>query len=175
MREDAPVISPDAHDKYDTVLVAVVNNWRDFAILCNEHWYRIPVQRVPRRAIGAPIIAFYHTRAFQDEKWAIHYCAEAQMWETVKRLDLFPDELSHPRAHNLYYKVHLGELRRLPHPIVSDKWRRITFIVTHWERLMQAREISELTHGNIWDEAMWKALRQIGLLAERFRHWLSNE
>ena len=80
--------------------------------------------------------------------------------------DLLPEEPQHPRANERYYKVHLDGLCRLPHPIVSRKWRRIAFIVTHWERLQVAYEISELLHGSVWEEHLWKALRKMGRLAE---------
>lgn len=153
-------------DRYATVLVAIMNNQRDFAIARDQHWYRIPLKRAPRRGINAPIIAFYQTKVFGDQKWSINYYAHVTSWEVVPRIQLFPDEAHHPRAHELYYKVHLGELRLLPHPITSSKWRRITFIVTHWGRLEAAHEINELLHGNIWEERLWKALRKIGRLAE---------
>ena len=153
-------------DQYTTVLVAIMNNPRDFAIARDQHWYRIPVKKAPKRGLDAPILAFFQTQAFPENKWSINYYTHAARWETVTRLQLLPDEVKHPRAAELYYKVHLGELRRLPQSIVSVKWRRVTFIVTHWGRLQQAREIGELLHGSIWEERLWRALRKIGRLAE---------
>lgn len=153
-------------DQYTTVLVAIMNNPRDFAIARDQHWYRIPLKKAPKRGVDAPILAFFQTKAFPEEKWSINYYTHAVRWETVTRLQLLPDEVKHPRADELYYKVHLGELRRLPQPIVSTKWRRITFIVTHWGRLQQARDVGELLHGSIWEERLWRALRRIGRLAE---------
>jgi hypothetical protein len=153
-------------NRYATVLVAIMNHPRDLAIARDQHWYRIPVAKVPERGVNAPILAFYQTKAFAEEKWSINYYAQAPTWEVVRRIDLLPEEPQHPRAHERYYKVHLDELCRLPHPIVSRKWRRIAFIVTHWERLQAAHEISELLHGTIWEEHLWKALRKMGRLAE---------
>ena len=153
-------------DHYATVLVAIMNNPRDFDIARDQHWYRIPVRRAPKRGVDAPILAFYQTKAFGEEKWSINYYAHTTRWEIVPRVQLLPEEARHPRADELYHKVHLGELRRLPCPIVSRKWRRIAFIVTHWGRLEQAREISELLHGSIWEQRLWRALRKIGRLAE---------
>jgi len=153
-------------DQYTTVLVAIMNSPRDFAIARDQHWYRIPVKKAPKRGVDAPIMAFFQTKAFGEEKWSVNYYAHAARWEIVTRLQLLPEEVRHPRADELYYKVHLGELRRLPRPIVSSKWRRITFIVTHWGRLRQAHEIKELLHGSIWEERLWRALRRIGRLAE---------
>ena len=159
---------------YTTVLVAIINNQRDFAIARDEHWYRIPVKRAPARATGAPVLAFYQTKVFGPEAWAINYWARAWRWEVVKRIELLPDELSHPRAHDDYYKIHLEQLERLPHPIVSRKWRRITFIVTTWERLMRAREVHELLHGDIWEERLYRALRKMGIVAEGRVNWESG-
>ncbi len=153
-------------NRYATVLVAIMSNPRDLAIARDQHWYRIPVDKAPQRGIHAPILAFYQTKAFGDERWSINYYAHAAAWETVRRIDLLPAEVDHPRATDPYYKVHLGELHRLPHSISSRKWRRITFIVTHWERLQVAREVSELLHGTIWEERLWTALRKMGRLAE---------
>jgi hypothetical protein len=42
----------------------------------------------------------------------------------------------------------------------------VTFIVTHWGRLESAYEVSELLHGSIWEERLWRALRKLGRLAE---------
>jgi len=156
---------------YATVLVAIVNNLRDFAIARDEHWYRIPVKRAPTRAINAPVLAFYQTRVFGEEAWAINYWAEAREWEIVKRVELLPEEASHPRAQEEYYRIRLGELVRLSHPIVSEKWRRITFIITTLERLMRAREVTELLHGDIWEERLYRALRKMGVVAEGRVNW----
>jgi hypothetical protein len=153
-------------DRYATVLVAIINKQRDLDIACDQHWYRIPVKRAPKRGINAPILAFYQTKEFGEQKWSINYYAHTTAWEMVPRNQLLPDEPQHPRAHELYYRVRLGELRRLPHPIISRKWRRVAFIVTHWARLEEAQEISELLHGSIWEERLWRALRKLGRLAE---------
>ena len=153
-------------DKYATVLVAIVNNQRDLEIAREQHWYRIPVERLPRQGMDAAFLAFYQTRVFGPEKWSINYYAPTVHWEIVRRLEILPEERDHPRARELYYKVHLGDVQRLPRPIVSAKWRRITFIVTHWERLQTVTEIGELRHGTIWEERLWRALRRVGRLAE---------
>jgi hypothetical protein len=153
-------------NRYSTVLVAILNSPRDLAIARDLHWYRIPLRRAPQRGVNAPILAFYQTRAFEAQQWSINYYAFATAWETVPRIQLLPEEPQHPRAQELYHKVTLSDLYPLPHPIVSHKWRRISFIVTHWERLQTAHEINELLHGSIWEERLWQALRKMGRLAE---------
>jgi len=153
-------------ERYATVLVVLLNNERDLVIARDQHWYRIPFKHVPKRGVNAPILAFYQTKAFDEGKWSILYYAHATAWNVAPRIRLFPDEPNHPRANELYYQVLLKELRTLPHPIVSRKWRRFTFIVTHWARLEAAYEVSELLHGSIWEERLWRALRRMGRVAE---------
>jgi hypothetical protein len=160
-------------DRYTTVLVAVMNQPRDWDIVREKHWYRIPVKTAPQRGVGAPILAFYQTSAFGDEKWAIRYFGRTTHWDTATRAQLLPEEASHPRAQEKYYQVHLGELERLAHPIPSARWKRVTFIVTHWARLESAQDVSDLLHGTIWEERLWRALRKLGRLAEedQFDDW----
>ncbi len=152
---------------YTTVLVALLKEPRDLDIARDEHWYRIPVRRLPRRAVGAPILAFYQPKAFGQERWAVRYYALAQRWAEARRIDLLPGEPDHPRAHEPYYQVWLGPLQTLPRPIASRRWRRVTFIVTHWQRLLEAEAVEDLQHGSVWDESLWQAMRNLGYLAER--------
>jgi hypothetical protein len=62
----------------------------------------------------------------------------------VARRDLLPSEPDHPRAGQWYYKLQLGPLEHKLPPIVSTRWRRVTFIVTSGDRFMQAVEINDL-------------------------------
>ncbi len=153
-------------DRYAAVLVVLMNSPRDWTIVQQQHWYRIPVAKAPKRGVGAPLLAFYQTSQFGNEKWSVRYFARTTAWETAHRIELLPDEPLHPHAQDLYYKVGLSSLKPLPHPIVSTKWKRITFIVTHWARLEAAQEVNDLLHGTIWEERLWRALRKLGRLAE---------
>lgn len=153
-------------DRYATVLVALINNPRDLTIAREQHWYRIPIRHTPKRGINAPILAFYQTKIFGEQSCSINYYAYTNTWDIVPRVQLLPDEPFHPRAHDLYYRVTLSELRSLPHSIVSKHWHRVTFVVTHWGRLASSHELGELLHGTIWEERLWRALRKMGRLAE---------
>jgi hypothetical protein len=137
------MIEPDAR-----VLVCLLNKPRDLEIARWDHWYRIPVKHAPTDYL-ADIIAFYLTSAFGDERWAIHEYAEVRGHELVKRIDLFPDQPDHLHANDLYYKMQLGPLQRLPRPIPSLKWRRIAFIQTTGDRFLNALEVSELVEGKL--------------------------
>jgi hypothetical protein len=92
----------------DRVLVAIMNNRRDFDIAQDKGWYRIPVLYAPESATEAAVLAFYFTRAFDEEKWAIHWYAPVRGHELAHRYDLFPDEADHPRANEMYYKMQIG-------------------------------------------------------------------
>ncbi len=148
------------------VLVAVMNDRRDFEIARDKGWYRIPLKRAPRR-VGADYLAFYQTKAFGNEKWAINYYAPTRRYRLVTRAELLPEEADHPRAAEQYYKIEIGPLQRLPRPIPSKRLRRITFIPTTLERLLQAEEINDLWDRGSREDRLWEALKREGLEAER--------
>ena len=133
----------DMLEAADRVLICMINRPRDLEIVRWDHWYRIPVKHAPKEYL-ADVLAFYLTAPFGDEKWAIHEYARVRGHEMVRRVDLFPDQPKHPRAEELYYQIQLHPLQRLPRPIPSLKWRRVTFVQTSGDRLMHALEMSEL-------------------------------
>ena len=147
--------------KDDLVLVALINNQRDFARARDEHWYRIPLRHAPRRAIGVTWIAFYQAKAFGDEKWAINYYAAALAWDIVTRRDLIPSEPNHARAADEYYRISLGPLASLPHAIPASTWRRITFLLTHWAQIERAWDVSDLLEANVLERGLWRALEKM--------------
>jgi very-short-patch-repair endonuclease len=151
----------------DIVLVAVMTSPRDMDIARQQGWYRIPVKHAPPAAVGAPYLAFYQTKAFGPERWSVNYYAPAAGWETVTRLELFPQEPTHPHAAQKYYKVSLQPLVALPQPVTSKKLRRLAFIVTRWALLERAGEINDLFHGNELEERLWRVLKRAGIPAER--------
>ncbi len=152
-------------DRYDLVLVAVVKSRQDLERAAQEGWYRIPMAHLPSRAGAARFIAFYlPAGAFGQEGGAVRYLAAIRSWEVCHRRDLIPEEPEHPHADALYYRLNLGPLERLAPPIRCGRWKRVAFILTHWERLHQAEELRDLLHGSIWQERLWSALRQAGIL-----------
>jgi hypothetical protein len=117
--------------------------------------------------VGADYLAFYQTKAFDDEKWAINYYASTRRYRPVTRAELLPEEANHPRAAEQYYKVEIGPLQRLPRPIPSKRLRRITFIPTSLERLLKAEEINDLWDRGSREDRLWEAFKQEGIEAER--------
>ncbi len=149
----------------DRVLVAIMNNRRDFEIAQNEGWYRIPQKYAPQSTTEAAVLAFYFTKAFDEEKWSIHWYGPVRGHELVRRRDLFPDEPDHPRAQEVYYKLQLGPLMQLERPIPSLRWRRITFIETSWDRFTAAEEINDLYASGA--DGLFVTLKDAGFWPER--------
>ena len=152
-------------DDLSPVLVVLLNNARDLARARDEGWYRIPVRRAPSR-LGADYLAFYQTRAFGDEAYTVQYLAAVRRVHVLPRARLLPDEPDHPRAHEDYYKIEIGPLERLPHPVPSRALRRITFIPTTLGQLLTAEEINDLWWRDDPQQRLWLALREAGLPVE---------
>jgi hypothetical protein len=151
----------------DRVLVAYMSDPADFALTQNEGWYRVPQRHAPK-GIYAEYFAFYFGRRFGPEKWAIHYYARRLGHELMPRRLLFPDQPDHPRADDPYYKVQLAPLQRLERPIISLRWRRITFLHTTWDRFQDATEINDLfLDGGDYVNRVVAALKERGIQAER--------
>lgn len=149
----------------DRVLVAVMNNRRDFELACDEGWYRIPARHAPPSTTEAAVLAFYFTRAFGEEKWAIHWYAPVRGHELALRRHLLPNEPDHPHADESYYKLQLGPLMRLEHPIYSLRWRRITFLESSWDRFTAAEEINDLYISGA--DGLFVTLKEAGFWPER--------
>ena len=151
----------------DRVLVAYVPRPSDFEIIRTEGWYRIPQRHAPK-GLSAEYLAFYFGSQFGQEKWAIHYYARRSGDELVRRRDLLPDQPDHPRADDIYYKVQLEELQKLARPILSLRWRRITFVHTTWDRFQDASEINDLfIEGGPYVDRLYATLKERGIHAER--------
>lgn len=151
----------------DRVLVATMPDPSDFILAQQEGWYRIPQQHAPK-GLYAEYIAFYFGQRFGDMKWAIHYYARRQGHELTTRTMLFPDQREHPRANDYYYKVQLGPLQKLERPIVSLRWRRVTFVHTTWDRFQDATELNDLfIDGGDYVDRLYATLKERGLHPER--------
>ncbi len=148
-------------------LVGIVTRKKDWQSIFEQHWYRIPVRTAPEGLDKVRFLAFYQTKPFGVEKWAVNYYAEVKSVRQVRRVELLPDEPNHARADQTYYKLELGEVRPLPHPIPSRCWRRIVFIPTTLERLHRAQEINDLFCTSPIEDVLYSAAREAGLEVER--------
>lgn len=143
----------------DLILVAVLNNPRDLEIARLLGWYRIPLRSAPK-VIAVDYLAFYQTAAFQEKKWQIEYLAPVEGHELTTRKELIRDEPDHPHASHEYYKIQLGALQPLSKPIPAAKWRRVTFLYTTGEYLLNAHTISDLVVRTEERPVLWQALRE---------------
>lgn len=156
------LLSPSA-----LVLVAVINQPRDLEIARLLGWYRIPLARAPK-VVAVDYLAFYQTAAFGDEKWRIQTIAPVLGHELTTRAELLRDEADHPRAQAMYYKLQLGPLQSLPRPILAKNWRRITFLYTTGEYLLNAETVNDLVIEDEERQILWQALRDRASLAQQY-------
>lgn len=149
-------------DPDDLVLVAIVKARRDLEIARMLGWYRIPLQSAPK-TVRVDWLAFYQTGAFGNERWSVRYVAPVRGFELTTRSDLLRDELDHPRADEPYYRIQIGELERLPSPILSGGWKRFTFLFTTGKRLLLAKTLADLTVPPSADrDQLWRLLEEKG-------------
>jgi hypothetical protein len=141
------------------ILVAVMNNPRDLEIARLLGWYRIPLRTAPK-VVAVDYLVFYQTQAFGDEGGCIQYIASVRGHELTTRAELLRDEADHPRAREEYYKIQIGPLQPLPHPIRADAWRRVTFLYTTGEYLLAAQTINDLVVQSEERQTLWRALRE---------------
>jgi very-short-patch-repair endonuclease len=154
------------HAERGEVLVALLKDRRDFQYLTNEGWYRIPVQSTPRRW-PPKWLAFYLPKAFAEQAFAVRYYGRVRdEIEKVPRRALIP-EPAHPNADKLYYRIQLEDLKELPQPIPSKRFRRIVFIPTTCRKLFLAQEINDLFDDSPLEDLLWEELKTRQIPAER--------
>lgn len=149
-------------------LVGIVPRKNLWPIIQSQRWYHIPVQSAPCNTPDIKYIAFYFPSAFGEKlRYQVIYYAKVGKLEVKKRIQLFPDEPKHPRKDLDYYQIHLDEIKELPHPIPSKKWRRIVHIPTTIEKLHLAEEINDLYDTTRLEETMYRALKAENIHPER--------
>lgn len=155
-------------DPTSLVLVVVITSPRDMEIARVLGWYRIPFKTAPK-VVAVDYLAFYQTAGFGDEeRWRINYVAEVRGHELTTRAELIRDEPDHPRAAEEYYKIQIGGLQTLPHPIQADQWRRITFLYTTGDLLRQARTVNDLVVRAEERAVLWQSLRERALSSGQY-------
>ena len=143
----------------DRVLVSVINRKRDLNFLLNSLWYRIPRQHF-EDGIYFEYLAFYLSGSAQKTGRGICYYAPRKGVELLYRRDLLPQEADHPRANDVYYKVQLSKVLERHPPITNPTKRPISFIVTTWDRFLQASVIADLySKGDYFVDRIYHALR----------------
>ncbi|HXQ34837.1 MAG TPA: hypothetical protein VN843_12560 [Anaerolineales bacterium] len=141
------------------VLVCLLPSPRDLEIARLLGWYRIPLRTAPK-VVAVDYLAFYQPSAFGERSGKIEYVAAVRGHELTTRGELLKDEADHPRAREEYYKIQLGGLEKLPQPIVADKWKRLTFLYTTGEYLLNAKLLNDLVVQSEERDLLWKSLRE---------------
>ena len=152
------------------VLVAILNNRLDFNLARDHLWYRIPVSSVRKwlKSCWPPQwLAFYQTKVFGGEAYAVHYYGRVVEIHQVYRWQLFPDEPRDEKGMHRYYQIFLESLVQLPQPIRSRRRRRIVFIPTTLEKFVRAAEINDLYDDSPLEDLLWQQLKRLGIWAER--------
>ena len=70
----------------------------------------------------------------------------APIWnyQAIRRSDLLPNEVNHPRTHDYYLRVRVGKIKKLPRPIRNIIPRRVSFGFTTLSRLLESKNILQL-------------------------------
>lgn len=141
------------------VLVCLLPTPRDLEIARLLGWYRIPLRTAPK-VVAVDYLAFYQPAAFGGHGGQIEYVAQVRGHELTRRAELLKDEADHPHAGEEYYKIQIGGLEKLTQPIKSEKWKRITFLYTTGEYLLQAATLNDLVVDGDERQLLWHSLRE---------------
>ena len=141
------------------ILVCLLPTARDLEIARLLGWYRIPLRTAPK-VVAVDYLAFYQPSAFGERGGQIEFVAPVHGHELTTRGELLKDEADHPRAREEYYKIQIGALEKLSQPITTDKWKRLTFLYTTGEYLLNATTLNDLVVAGDERQLLWQSLRE---------------
>lgn len=141
------------------ILVAFLPTPRDLEIARLLGWYRIPLRTAPK-VVAVDYLAFYQPASFGERGGRIEFVSEVRGHELTTRAELLRDEADHPRAREEYYKIQIGAMEKLTSPIVAESWRRITFLYTTGEYLLNAKSVHDLVVDGDERQLLWHSLRE---------------
>ncbi|MBK6794608.1 MAG: hypothetical protein IPG80_19160 [Anaerolineales bacterium] len=143
----------------DLILVCLLPTPRDMEIARLLGWYRIPLKSAPK-VVSVDYLAFYQPASFGERSGQVEYIAQVRGHELTTRGELLKDESDHPRAKEEYFKIQLGGLEKLNEPIHTDKWKRLTFLYSTGEYLLNAKTLNDLVVAGEERNTLWKSLRE---------------
>jgi len=157
-------------NKSEELLVGIVNSLSDFEIIQNQHWYRVPVEKVNKnlkKRWPPKWIAFYYTNSIKNyPQMIIHYAKVSSIREATRQ-ELFPEETESYKSKRSYYKISFNKVEELPKPILSRRWRRIVFIQTTYKKFITAVEVNDLFDGSHLEDKLWAEMKRKFISAER--------
>jgi hypothetical protein len=143
----------------DLILVCLLPTPRDLEIARLLGWYRIPLRTAPK-VVAVDYLAFYQPSTFAERGGQIEFIAQVRGHELTTRGELLKDEADHPRAKEEYFKIQLGGLEKLKEPIQTDKWKRLTFLYSTGEYLLNAKKLNDLVVAGDERDLLWRSLRE---------------
>lgn len=162
-RPSTSLFSGKGKPEPEAVLVGVVRRKPDLDRAVKEGWYRIPGQIHFRR--HPRYLALYPIKSCGRAGGKISWYAPVEEITRHLRRELLPGEPEHPRSGEWYWKLKLGELVKLSHPVQNRLRRRLAFAYTTLSRLRRAREIGELFDIPPLEEIARRALAGAGIPA----------
>jgi hypothetical protein len=150
------------------VLVCLLPSPRDLEIARLLGWYRIPFRSAPK-VIAVDYLAFYQPGRFGEAAGRIEWTAPVRGHELTTRAELLIDEPDHPHASEEYFKIQLGTLEKLPHRVVTDKWKRLTFLYTTGEYLLKAQTLNDLVVRSDERALLWRSLRERAQVGQLYK------
>ena len=141
------------------ILVCLMPTPRDMEIARLLGWYRIPLKSAPK-VVSVDYLAFYQPTSFGERGGQVEYIAQVRGHELTTRGELLKDEADHPRAKEEYFKLQLGNLEKLKEPVRTDKWKRLTFLYSTGEYLLNAKTLNDLVVEGEERNMLWKNLRE---------------
>ncbi|HLF89869.1 MAG TPA: DUF559 domain-containing protein [Anaerolineales bacterium] len=150
--------------KKQEVLVALLREVSDLAILELEEWYRIPLDKAPKWR--PQWLAFYQPKAFKENAYRIEYYGRVEKIDVVPRRELI-NEFESAKSDKLYWRIQLEKLEKLENPIISLIPRRLLFVPTTWEKFSKAEFINDIFDDSPLEDELWRILKRENIRAER--------
>jgi hypothetical protein len=141
------------------ILFCLLPSPRDLEIARLLGWYRIPFRSAPK-VVAVDNLAFFQSGSFDEVAGRIEWTAPVRGPELTRRAELLKDESDHPRAGEEYSKTLLGPLEKLPHPVLAEKWKRLTSLYTTGEYLLNAETTNDLVVQSDERSQLWQSLRE---------------
>ncbi|HEY5731638.1 MAG TPA: hypothetical protein VIS72_16435 [Anaerolineales bacterium] len=157
----------------DLILVCLLPTPCDLEIAGLLGWYRIPLRTAPK-VVAVDYLAFYQPSAFGDRGGQIEFVSQVRGHELTTRGELLQDEADHPRAKEEYYKLQIGALEKLEEPVRSEKWKRLTFLYTTGEYLLNAKSLNDLVVNGDERQLLWRSLRERAEIGQLYKTDLPN-
>lgn len=141
------------------ILVCLLPTPRDLEIARLLGWYRIPLRTAPK-VVSVDYLAFYQPASFGERSGQVEFIAQVRGHELTTRGELLKDEPNHPHVNEEYFKIQIGPLEKLDEPVKTDKWKRLTFLYSTGEYLLNAKTLNDLVVAGEERQLLWKSLRE---------------